>query len=79
MAPDEQRRIAAEGGRASHQSGRGHQWDPAAARVAGRKGGEARAQRTQQQGKAGSGGGNAGATGSGSSGGGRGGNSGGGL
>jgi hypothetical protein len=36
-----QRRIAAMGGRASHQSGRGHQFTEEEARAAGRKGGDA--------------------------------------
>lgn len=44
MNPEEQRRIASEGGRASHQSGRGHEWTSEEARAAGRKGGEARAE-----------------------------------
>ncbi|KAA9338600.1 hypothetical protein F0P96_07175 [Hymenobacter busanensis] len=41
MDPEQQRRIAAEGGRASHQSGRGHEWTSQEAREAGRKGGMA--------------------------------------
>jgi general stress protein YciG len=41
MDPEVQRRIAAEGGRASHQSGRGHEWTSEEARAAGRKGGQA--------------------------------------
>ncbi|RFP64102.1 hypothetical protein D0N36_15925 [Hymenobacter lapidiphilus] len=36
-----QRRIASEGGRASHQSGRGHRFTSEEARAAGRKGGQA--------------------------------------
>ena len=39
MDPELQRRIASEGGRASHQSGRGHRFSTAEARDAGRKGG----------------------------------------
>lgn len=39
MDPETQRRIASEGGRASHQSGRGHRFSTAEARDAGRKGG----------------------------------------
>ena len=39
MDPAEQRRIASEGGRASHASGQGHKWTPEEARAAGRKGG----------------------------------------
>ncbi len=41
MSPEKQREIASKGGKASHASGRGHQWDKHAASVAGRKGGEA--------------------------------------
>ncbi|MDF7811948.1 KGG domain-containing protein [Hymenobacter sp. YC55] len=41
MDPATQRRIASEGGKASHESGRGHQWTPEEARAAGRKGGQA--------------------------------------
>ena len=40
MSPEQQRRIASEGGKASHASGRGHQWTSAEAREAGRKGGQ---------------------------------------
>lgn len=39
MDPTEQRRIASEGGKASHASGQGHKWTPEEARAAGRKGG----------------------------------------
>ena len=39
MDPTEQRRIASEGGRASHASGQGHKWTADEAREAGRKGG----------------------------------------
>lgn len=42
MDDDKQREIAAEGGRASHASGRGHEFDSQEASEAGRKGGEAR-------------------------------------
>ncbi|WP_400193534.1 KGG domain-containing protein [Hymenobacter sp. B81] len=41
MDPEAQRRIASEGGRASHASGRGHEWTSQEAREAGRKGGQA--------------------------------------
>lgn len=41
MDPETQRRIASEGGKASHQSGRGHRFTPEEARAAGRKGGQA--------------------------------------
>lgn len=41
MDPEEQRRIASEGGKASHESGRGHEFTSQEAREAGRKGGEA--------------------------------------
>ena len=39
MSPEQQRRIASEGGRASHESGRGHRFTSEEARAAGRKGG----------------------------------------
>jgi len=41
MDRDKQRAIAAKGGRAAHASGNAHEFSPAEARVAGRKGGEA--------------------------------------
>ena len=40
MSPEQQRRIASEGGRASHESGRGHRFSTEEARAAGRKGGQ---------------------------------------
>jgi general stress protein YciG len=40
MSPEQPRRIASVGGRASHQSGRGHRFSPEEAREAGRKGGQ---------------------------------------
>ncbi|MBF9239889.1 hypothetical protein I2I05_21030 [Hymenobacter sp. BT683] len=39
MSPETQRRIASEGGKASHASGRGHRFSAEEAREAGRKGG----------------------------------------
>lgn len=39
MDPALQRRLAIEGGKASHVSGRGHKWTAEEAREAGRKGG----------------------------------------
>ncbi len=39
MSPETQRRIASEGGKASHASGRGHRFTAEEARDAGRKGG----------------------------------------
>ena len=39
MSPETQRRIASEGGKASHASGRGHRFTADEARDAGRKGG----------------------------------------
>jgi general stress protein YciG len=39
MDPALQRRLAVEGGKASHISGRGHKWTAEEAREAGRKGG----------------------------------------
>jgi general stress protein YciG len=41
MDPATQRAIAAKGGRAAHASGNAHEFSPAEARAAGRKGGEA--------------------------------------
>ncbi|UYZ58965.1 KGG domain-containing protein [Hymenobacter latericus] len=50
MDPEQQRRIASEGGKASHASGRGHEWTSEEARAAGRKGGQASgSNRTKQQ------------------------------
>lgn len=40
MSPETQRRIASEGGKASHASGRGHRFSTEEARDAGRKGGQ---------------------------------------
>lgn len=42
MDPLKQRAIASQGGKAAHAQGRGHEWDSAAAQLAGRKGGLAR-------------------------------------
>jgi uncharacterized protein len=39
MDRDKQREIASKGGRAAHQKGTAHEWTPAEAREAGRKGG----------------------------------------
>ncbi|MBC6989333.1 KGG domain-containing protein [Hymenobacter sp. BT491] len=39
MDPAQQKRIASEGGKASHASGRGHRFTSEEARAAGRKGG----------------------------------------
>jgi hypothetical protein len=39
MDPEEQRRIASAGGRASHASGHGHEWSSREAQAAGRRGG----------------------------------------
>lgn len=41
MDDEKQRQIAAEGGRASHEKGTGHEFTSQEAREAGRKGGEA--------------------------------------
>ena len=40
MSPEQQRDIASRGGRASHESGRGHRFSAEEARAAGRKGGQ---------------------------------------
>lgn len=50
MDPAEQRRIASEGGKASHESGRGHRFTSEEARAAGRKGGQASRGRSNQGG-----------------------------
>ena len=42
MSPETRQRIASAGGKAAHESGRGHQWTSESARAAGRKGGLAR-------------------------------------
>ena len=42
MDTAQQREIASQGGRASHQKGTGHEWNSDEAREAGRKGGLAR-------------------------------------
>jgi general stress protein YciG len=41
MDPEEQRRIASEGGKAAHEKGTAHEFDSEEAREAGRKGGKA--------------------------------------
>ena len=43
MSAEKQRMIASLGGRAAHRAGKAHEFTPEEARVAGRKGGEARA------------------------------------
>lgn len=47
MDAEQQRRIASAGGRAAHASGNAHEFTSAEARDAGRKGGEARSQRSR--------------------------------
>jgi len=42
MDPEERREISRRGGTASHESGRGHEFNSQEARAAGRLGGEAR-------------------------------------
>lgn len=42
MDPEEQRRIASEGGKASHEQGTAHEFDEDEAREAGKKGGESK-------------------------------------
>jgi general stress protein YciG len=42
MDPGQQREIASQGGKASHEQGTGHEWDSKEAREAGRKGGSSR-------------------------------------
>lgn len=40
MDPEEHKRIANEGGMASHEKGTGHEWNSQEAKEAGKKGGE---------------------------------------
>jgi len=40
MDPAKQREIARKGGKAAHEQGVAHEWNPEEARMAGRKGGE---------------------------------------
>ena len=49
MAPERQREIASLGGRAAHRDGTAHEFTSEEAREAGRKGGEARAQRSARR------------------------------
>ncbi|KAF0814014.1 hypothetical protein IGB42_01694 [Andreprevotia sp. IGB-42] len=42
MDPERRRKIASEGGKASHRNGAGHEFNSAEAREAGRKGGLSR-------------------------------------
>jgi len=39
MDPEKQREIASKGGKASHKSGKAHEWNSQEAKEAGRKGG----------------------------------------
>lgn len=60
MKPEEQRKIASQGGKAAHAKGTAHEWNSATAKEAGRKGGLAsrfkvRAARTPVVGEAWSG------------------------
>ena len=41
MSPEAQRAIASKGGKASHASGAGHEWNKESATIAGKKGGQA--------------------------------------
>ena len=41
LSPERRREIAAQGGKAAHQSGRAHKFTSEEARAAGRKGGKA--------------------------------------
>lgn len=41
MDPEKQKAIASKGGKAAHAQGTAHQWTPAEAKIAGRKGGSA--------------------------------------
>lgn len=41
MSPEKRREIASKGGKVAHQMGVAHEWTPAEARLAGKKGGMA--------------------------------------
>lgn len=45
MDPNKQREIASRGGKAAHERGTAHQWTAEEARVAGRRGGQARSKK----------------------------------
>ena len=45
MDPDQQRAIASRGGKEAHRRGTAHEWSSQEAKNAGRKGGQARAQK----------------------------------
>jgi hypothetical protein len=47
MDAEKQREIARKGGRAAHEQGVAHEWSSQEAREAGKKGGQARGNRTQ--------------------------------
>ncbi len=49
MSPEKQREIARKGGRAAHEQGVAHQWSSEEARAAGKKGGQARGGRSNQE------------------------------
>ena len=55
MDPEQQREIAAKGGRAAHEKGTAHEFDSEEAREAGRKGGQASGQSRSNEGQSGSG------------------------
>lgn len=48
MSPEKQKEIARKGGRAAHEQGVAHQWSSEEARAAGKKGGQARGGRSNQ-------------------------------
>ena len=49
MPEAKQREIASKGGKAAHQKKTAHEWDAAAAREAGRKGGQTTARRRKDR------------------------------
>jgi hypothetical protein len=49
MDPQKQREIASKGGKASHLSGKAHEFTSEEARAAGKKGGESRGKNRQTQ------------------------------
>jgi general stress protein YciG len=49
MTPEKQRKIASMGGKAAHAKGTAHKWNKEQARLAGKRGGLARAKRLESE------------------------------
>lgn len=52
MSPEKQREIASLGGKAAHEKGTAHEFTPAEAKAAGRRGGQSRAKKRQERAEA---------------------------